>query len=155
MSKKSTPISDQGSADLLIALKADEPWPVQRDRIQEQLRANTVISLRTQLKNLGYAEKTDKKRKDDLIDDILKYKHKDWLALAKPAPAMTSLADARATKKRKRWENESLDQAPSIPEKRARIPAFLQQKEREASGLRVQKNEAPSVIKTQADGSKR
>jgi hypothetical protein len=81
--------------------------------------------LRTQLKNLGYAEKTDKKRKDDLIDDILNYKHKEWLVLAKPAPTMTSLADARATKKRKRWENESLDQAPSIPEKRARIPAFM------------------------------
>jgi len=75
-----------------------------------------------QLKNLGYYDKTDKKRKENLIEEILIHKHKEWIALAKPAPHMTSLADARANKKRKRWENDNLEQAGSNSEKRARIP---------------------------------
>lgn len=33
MSKKLTLKSEEESANLPIALKADEPWPIQRDRI--------------------------------------------------------------------------------------------------------------------------
>ena len=65
--------------------------------------------MRSLLAKQGHAEKTDKRRKDDLIDEILNLKHKEWLT--KRAPTMTSLAEARAlTKKRKRWENENLQE---------------------------------------------
>lgn len=60
-------------------------WETEKARLIEELRTKeTVPSLRTMLKQLGFAGKVDKLRKDDLIDEICKIKQLfEWDAKAK------------------------------------------------------------------------
>lgn len=101
-------------------------WESEKAKLIEDLRTKeTVPSLRTMLKQLGFAGKVDKLRKDDLIEEICKIKQLfEWNARAKNS--------AKPSKKQQRWEREEVDEAPKPAEKRARIPAFLAMKEQEA-----------------------
>lgn len=127
------------STEGVIVVDGGQPWESQKEAMIELLSRGTVAGLRNRLKQIGFTGKIDKVKKQDLIDEFIALKHKEWQGLTKHKPQMTSLKQAReATKKRKNWDrdDEHSQQAEQMPQKRARLPAFLEKKEREASSKR-------------------
>lgn len=65
---------------------------------------------------------------------------------------MTNLAEIRAqTKKRRLDEVDSIEELPKESNKRAKLPAFLEKKEREASIVRGEipaKREVPAFLRS-------
>jgi hypothetical protein len=150
------------STDGLIVVDGGLPWESQKEAIIELLSRGTVAGLRNRLKQIGFTGKVDKVKKQDLIDEFIALKHKEWHGLTKHKPQMTSLKQAReATKKRKNWDrdDEHSQQAEQMPQKRARLPAFLEKKEREASENREASSKRESTPakhpdKREASGSR-